>query len=132
MEIYVNLPVKDLERAKRFYNDLGFETKPEFSDDTATNAMISEHIVVMLLTEQRFKDFITGEIADATKTTEVLNALSADSREAVDGLADKALAAGAQPWRDPMNEGPMYGRSFQDPDGHVWEVFHMDMEQASL
>jgi uncharacterized protein len=131
MDIYVNLPVKDLERAKRFYNALGFETNPEFSDDTATNAIISEHIAVMLLTEERFKDFINGEIADATNTTEVLNALSADSREAVDELADKALAAGAQPWKDPMEEGPMYGRSFQDPDGHVWEVFHMDLEQAS-
>jgi uncharacterized protein len=127
MEIYVNLPVKDLERAQRFYNALGFETNPEFSDDTASNAMLSEHIFVMLLTENRFKDFINGDIADATKTTEVLNALSADSREAVDELADKALAAGAQPWRDQMEEGPMYGRSFQDPDGHVWEVFHMDM-----
>jgi uncharacterized protein len=90
MEIYINLPRKDLERAKRFYNDLGFETKPEYSDDTATNAMISEHIVVMLLTE----------------------------------------TAGAQPWMNPMDEGSMYGRSFQDPDGHVWEVFHMDTEQA--
>jgi predicted lactoylglutathione lyase len=131
MEIYVNLPVKDLERARRFYNGLGFETNPDFSDDTASNAMISEHIVVMLLTEERFRDFITGQIADATTSTEVLNALSADSREAVDELADKALAVGGQPWRDPMDEGPMYGRSFQDPDGHVWEVFHMDMGQAA-
>ncbi len=76
----------------------------------------------MLLTEERFRYFITGEIADATRTTEVLNALSADTREEVDETIEKALAAGGKPWRPTMDEGPMYGGSFQDPDGHVWEI----------
>jgi predicted lactoylglutathione lyase len=122
--IFVNLPVKDLETSKRFYAELGFKNDPRYTDEAAAAMSIDENIVVMLLTEERFKDFITGEIADPDET-EVLNALSADSREEVDRMADQALSAGGSPWRDAIEMGPMYSRSFGDPDGHVWEVLHM-------
>jgi uncharacterized protein len=125
--IFVNLPVKDLDAAKAFYEAIGFTNNPMFTDSTAAAMVLEENIVVMLLTEQRFKDFITGDIANAGTTTEVLNALSADSREEVDQLLAAAREAGAGPWKPVMDEGPMYGGSFTDLDGHVWEVLHMDM-----
>ena len=124
--IFVNLPVKDLNASRRFFTELGFEFNPEFSDDRAACMVVDENIFVMLLTEDRFRDFINGEIADATRTTEVLTALSASSREEVDELIEKALAAGGKEWKPIHEEGPMYGGSFQDPDGHVWEVLYMD------
>jgi predicted lactoylglutathione lyase len=86
-------------------------------------------IYAMLLTEERFHDFIDGEIADPD-TTEVLVALSADSRDEVDSLVEKAHAAGGRPCRDTLEQGPMYARSFRDPDGHVWEVIHMEQPAA--
>jgi predicted lactoylglutathione lyase len=125
--IFVNLPVKDLDAAKAFYEAIGFTNNPMFTDSTAAAMVIEENIVVMLLTEQRFKDFITGGIADASSAIEVLNCLSADSRAEVDEWLAKARAAGAKPWKPVMEEGPMYGGSFADLDGHVWEVLHMDM-----
>lgn len=123
--IFVNLPVKDLEASKRFYTELGFRNDERFTDHTAAAMALSEQIVVMLLTEEKFKSFINGEIADPD-TTEVLNCLSAESREEVDRMIEKALAAGGSEWMPPMDEGPMYGGSFRDPDGHVWEILHMD------
>jgi uncharacterized protein len=127
--IFVNLPVKDLDASKRFFDELGFSLDEKFSDDTAACLIIDENIFAMLLTEPKFREFINGEIADPS-TTETLLALSADSREDVDRLADKALASGGREWKPPVEQGPMYSRSFQDPDGHVWEVMHMDMSQA--
>jgi predicted lactoylglutathione lyase len=127
--LFVNLPVKDLEASKRFYDALGFENDPRFTDDSAACMVIDDNIFVMLLTEPKFRGFINGEIADAG-TTEVLNALSAADREEVDSLVERALASGGSPWRDTMEEGPMYVRTFQDPDGHVWEVMHMDIGAA--
>jgi predicted lactoylglutathione lyase len=124
--IFVNLPVKDLEASKRFYGDLGFDLNREFTDDTAACMVVDDNIFVMLLKEDRFRDFINGDIADATRTTEVLNCISADSRDEVDGLVEKAIAAGGKPWRPALEEGPMYAGSFQDLDGHVWEVLHME------
>jgi uncharacterized protein len=126
--IFVNLPVKDLEASKRFYAELGFENEPKFTDDQAACMIVDENIFVMLLVEERFRDFIDGEIADATSTTEVLNCLSAETREQVDELAGKAIAGGGKPWKPTLEEGPMYGGSFQDLDGHVWEVLHMDQQ----
>jgi uncharacterized protein len=123
--IFVNLPVKDLETSKRFFGELGFDFDPRFTDETAACMVIDENIYAMLLTEERFRDFIDGEIADPD-TTEVLVALSADNREEVDSLVEKALAAGGRPWKDTLEQGPMYERSFRDPDGHVWEVIHME------
>ena len=122
--IFVNLPVKDLDASKAFFGELGFSFEPQFTDDSAACMVVDDNIFVMLLVEERFKDFINGEIADAD-TTEVLTCLSAGSREEVDALVEKALAAGGEPWKEILEEGPMYGGSFRDLDGHVWEVLYM-------
>ena len=123
--IFVNLPVKDLPASRTFFDALGFSFNPEFSGDHGACMIVDENIFVMLLTEPFFQGFINGQIADATKATEVLVALSADSREDVDTMVAKALAAGGKAWKPTYAQGPMYGGSFQDLDGHVWEVFHM-------
>ncbi|GAA2984734.1 VOC family protein [Streptomyces fulvorobeus] len=124
--IFVNLPVKDLETTKGFFAKLGFSTNPQFSDETTACLVISDTIYAMLITEPKFKEFTRKEIADAGKSTEVILCLSAESREKVDELADAALAAGGSPANEPMDYGTMYGRSFQDPDHHIWEVMWMD------
>ncbi|GGT48006.1 VOC family protein [Streptomyces purpureus] len=126
--IFVNLPVKDLEASKAFWGKLGYSFNPQFSDDTAGCLVISDTIFAMLLTEAKFKEFTKPgkEIADASRTSEVLLALSAESREKVDELADAALNAGGTAAKEPMDYGTMYGRSFTDPDGHHWELIWMD------
>ncbi|PLR28433.1 glyoxalase [Caulobacter zeae] len=125
--IFVNLPVADLDRSKAFFEALGFSINPQFSDETAACVVVSETIFVMLLTHDKFRQFITGEISDAHAATEVLTCLSAESRQEVDDLLAKALANGGKAWKPIMDMGPMYGASFQDPDGHVWELMYMDM-----
>ena len=127
--IFVNLPVKDLAASMRFFTELGFDFNPEFSDDSAACMVVDQNIYVMLLVEDRFHDFINGEIGDPA-TTEVITCLTADSREHVDETVSRALAAGGKPWKPTMSDGPMYGGSFQDPDGHVWELMHMDLGAA--
>jgi uncharacterized protein len=132
--IFVNLPVKDLEAAKRFYTGLGFPVNLQFTNDEAAAIVIEENISVMLLTEARFRDFITGDISDTAKGKEALICLSASDRAEVDAMLDKALANGGKPWMPAQDHGFMYGVSFQDPDGHVWEVMWMDtaaMEQGA-
>jgi predicted lactoylglutathione lyase len=130
-QIFVNLPVKDLDKSKKFFTDIGFTINPQFTDEKAACVVISEQIYAMILREEFFKTFIPKtQIADATKSTEVLVALSADNKEKVDEMADKALAAGASKLREPEDHGFMYTRSFQDPDGHIWEVFWMDINAA--
>ncbi len=124
--IFVNLPVSDLAKSMAFFKALGYSFNEQFTDETAASLVISENIYVMLLTHAKMKEFTRKEIADATKTTEVIVCLTCDSRAAVDTLADKALAAGGSNCREPMEYGTMYGRSFQDPDGHIWEAFWMD------
>lgn len=124
--LFVNLPVKDVEVSKRFFGELGFDFNQEFSDDQAACMVVDDNIYVMLLVEDRFRDFINDEIADSSTTTEAINCLSAESREQVDELVEKAVAAGGKRWKPIMEEGPMYGGSFQDPDGHVWELLYMD------
>ncbi len=123
--IFVNLPVKNLDASKGFFGELGFSFNPQFSDESAACMIVEENIYVMLVTESRFKDFINGEISDATKATEVLTCLSADSKEQIDQLVAKAIAAGGKAWKPAMEQGPMYGGSFQDIDGHVWELMYM-------
>jgi uncharacterized protein len=118
--IFVNLPVKDLTAATDFYLGLGFTKNFQFSDDTCSAIVISDTIVVMLLTEKRFSDFVVGDVRGEKGSTEVINCLSAASRAEVDDLHRKALAHGGAEWKDLMEEGPMYGHSFTDPDGHVW------------
>jgi uncharacterized protein len=125
-KIFVNLAVKDLQRTVAFFTELGFEFDPRFTDEQATCMIVSEDAYVMLLVDERFKDFTRKPTADSTTETEVIVALSAESREEVDELADKALRAGGSPANDPMEMGFMYGRSFHDPDGHLWELIWMD------
>ncbi len=124
--IFVNLPVADLEASKAFYLALGYTVDPRFSDDKATSIVISEHIVVMLLTGPFFATFCTKPTADARAVTEVRNCLSMESREAVDRLVDAAVAAGGREERSVMDMGFMYMRAFDDLDGHVWEIAWMD------
>ncbi|MFJ3584934.1 VOC family protein [Streptomyces sp. NPDC090127] len=126
--IFVNLPVKDLETTKAFWGKVGYSFNPQFSDDTTACMVISDTIFVMLLSEAKFKEFTAPgkELVDATRSTEVLLTLSAESREKVDELADSALVAGGTAAKEPIDFGSMYGRSFTDPDGHHWEVMWMD------
>ncbi len=129
-KIFVNLPVRDLDRSKSFFEALGFSFNEQFTDDTAACMVISEDIYAMLLTHAKFKEFTPKDIADTGKTTEVLTALSQDSREAVDRMAAAALKAGATEARPAADHGFMYERSFNDPDGHIWEMFWMDSAVA--
>ena len=123
---FVNLPVKDLKRAVDFFTALGFTFNQQFTDETATCMIVSEDSLVMLLVESRFKEFTKKAVANAGATTEVIMGISADSREEVDAIVNKALSAGGKPANDPMDHGFMYGWSFQDPDDHLWEVIWMD------
>ena len=128
--IFVNLPVADVEAAKRFYVALGCKVNPLFTTEDCASIVIEDNIVIMLLAEPRFREFIVNDIA-GRDTTEVLVCLSADSRDEVDAFCDKALAAGAERWKDPQDHGFMYGRSFRDLDGHVIEVMWMDVQAAT-
>jgi predicted lactoylglutathione lyase len=124
--IFPNLAVKDLDCAVAFFTELGFSFDPRFTDETATAMIVNEQATVMLLTRDRFKDFTKKELVDSARQVEAIIALSAESREDVDAFADNALAAGGSPANEPMDLGFMYGRSFDDPDGHQWEIFWMD------
>lgn len=126
-QIFVNLPVKDLQKSIAFFTELGFSFNPQFTDENAGSLVIDEGIVVMLLAEPFFKTFTTKEISDASTTTEVLVCIGVESRQEVDEIVDKALAAGGQPANETNDMGFMYGRSFQDLDGHIWEITYMDM-----
>ncbi len=126
-QIFVNLPVKDLNKAIGFFSKLGFSFNPQFTDENATCMVIGENIFAMLLVEKFFKGFIPGkEIADASKTAEVLVALSAGSRQEVDRMVGNAVSAGGSEYREAADHGWMYARAFQDLDGHVWEIVYMD------
>lgn len=125
-QIFVNLPVQDLQKSMDFYTKLDFKVNPQFTDSTAACIVISEEIYVMLLTKPKFKEFTTKEIADATKTSEVLLCLSCESRERVKELADRAVSVGGKKFIEPKDYGFMLQHTFQDPDGHVWELIHMD------
>ena len=128
--IFVNLPVKSVAASRAFFGALGFSFNEQFCSENTACMVIEENIFAMLLEHERFQDFINGDIADAHKATEVLTCLSAASRAEVDGLLSKALAAGGKPWKPVLDMGPMYGCSFQDLDGHVWELMYMD--QAAM
>lgn len=125
-KIFVNLPVQDLRKSIDFFTRLGFEFDARFTDENATCMVIGADSFVTLLVKDFFATFTTKEVCDAARHTEVVVALSADSRAGVDELVGKALAAGGQPSKEAMDQGGMYGRSFQDLDGHLWEVMWMD------
>lgn len=125
--IFVNLPVKDLAKSKAFFGKLGFSFNPQFTDDTAASMIINDgSIYAMLLTHAKWKEFTDKEIPDAKKFCGVMNALSLESRDAVETMFNKAIAAGATETRPPVDMGMMYQRSFDDLDGHTWELFWMD------
>jgi len=129
-QMFVNLAVEDLERSVDFFTKLGFEFDPRFTDETATSMIVGEGAYVMLLTKPKFSEFTPKPLVDPAAQTEVLIAISAQSREGVDELTDAALAAGGSAASDPLDYGFMYSRSFQDPDGHIWEVLWMDLAAA--
>lgn len=126
-QIFVNLPVKDLEKSKAFFSALGFSFNEQFTNEKGACLIIGENIYAMLLVEEFFKSFIKKDIVDSSKFAEVINVFSLDSKEQVNELADKALAAGASQYIEPQDYGWMYSRAFQDLDGHLWEVMHADL-----
>lgn len=125
-KVFINLPVKDLKKSMAFFQGLGFSFNLQFTDDNAACMIISESAFSMLLSEKFFKGFTPKEVADATKTTEVLVALDCASREEVDETVRKAVAAGGSTYAEPKDHGFMYQHGFQDLDGHIWEIFYMD------
>lgn len=126
MKMFVNLPVKNLDRTVEFFTKIGFTFDKRFTDSTATCMVTGDDNYVMLLTEEKFKAFTPRPISDATKATEVLVALQCDSREQVDKYVRDAVAAGGKTYSKPNDLGFMYGHGFQDLDGHIWELFYMD------
>ena len=126
-KLFVNLPVRDLGRSVAFFTGLGFAFDPQFTDERATAMVVNDEAFVMLLVEDFFSTF-TGQPVPATR--EAVIALSASSRDEVDGLVAQALATGGAPAQEPMSDGPMYGWSFLDPDGHQWELIHLDLTAA--
>lgn len=125
-QIFVNLAVKDLIKSKAFFEQLGYSFNPQFTNESGACMIISDTIYAMLLTEPFFKSFTSKEIVDAKKSTEVLICLSAESREHVDEVVRKAVAAGGRIYNDPQDHGFMYGHGFEDLDGHQWEFAYMD------
>ena len=125
-KIFVNLPVKNLDQAVGFFTKLGYTFNPQFTDETATCMIVAEDIFVMLLTEAKFQTFTPKAICDAKQSTEVLVCLSCESRQQVDDLVRKAVAAGGTTYNEPQDHGFMYGHGFQDLDGHIWELIYMD------
>ena len=129
-QIFVNLPVKDLEKSVQFFTKLGYTFDPQFNDENATCMIVGENIFVMLLVESFFKTFTRKAVCDATKSTEVLMGLSAESRAKVDELVAKAVAAGGTTPIEPKDHGFMYQHGYQDLDGHLWELFYMEPSAA--
>lgn len=123
---FVNLPVKDLNKTKEFFSKLGFEFNPQFTNELAACMIIGNNVFAMLLTEEHFRNFTKKDIADTDNSTEAIMALQVDSREKVDEIVNNALAAGGKPSKEAQDHGFMYGWSFQDIDGHLWELFFMD------
>jgi predicted lactoylglutathione lyase len=129
-KIFVNLPVKNLNKSVEFFTKLGFTFNAQFTDETATCMIVAEDIFVMLLTEAKFKTFTPKEICDTTKSTEVLVCLSTESREKVDEMVRKAIGAGGKTYNEPQDHGFMYGHGFLDLDGHTWELIYMEPSAA--
>jgi uncharacterized protein len=125
-KVFINLPVKNLQKSIDFFSSLGFSFNPQFTDDTATCMIIGENIFAMLLVEEKFRTFTKKDISDAKRTTEVLIAIDAESREAVNDMVKKAEIAGGSIYREPDDHGWMYAHCFADLDGHQWEILYMD------
>ncbi|NOV31803.1 VOC family protein [Methylomonas sp. ZR1] len=130
-QIFINLAVKHLDQSVAFFTALGYTFNAQFTDETATCMIVSENIFVMLLTEDKFRTFTPNSICDATKSTEVLICLSCQSRDEVDGMVSKAVAAGGSTYNQPQDHGFMYAHGFQDLDGHIWELVYMAPDAVS-
>ena len=130
-QIFVNLPVKQLARSIEFFTKLGFTFDPKFTDDNATCMIVGENIFVMLLVDKFFQTFTSKDICDASKSTEVLVCLSLESRETVDTMVGKAVAAGAVAAKESKDYGFMYQHGFEDLDGHLWELIYMKPNAAT-
>jgi len=128
-KIFLNLAVKDLNKAVSFYNELGFSTNPKFTNEKGACIVIDENIFVMILVEEFYKTFTNKQICDSATTSEVLISISLDSRKQVDEMFEKAVKAGGTDYIEGKDYGWMYQRTFLDPDGHHWEVFYMDESQ---
>ena len=129
-KIFVNLPVKDLNKSVAFFTKLGYSFNPQFTDETATCMIVSDEIFVMLLTHEKFRGFTPKPISDATKATEVLVCLSVETRAKVDEMVRDAVAAGGSTHSQPQDHGFMYGHGFTDIDGHIWELVYLQAEVA--
>jgi predicted lactoylglutathione lyase len=125
-KIFINLAVKDLNKTVEFFTKLGFKFNPQFTNEHGTCMIVSDDIFVMLLVEQFFKSFTQKEICDAKKYTEVLIALSAESRDKVDEIVKAAVNAGGKTYSKSQDHGWMYQHAFEDLDGHQWEIAYMD------
>jgi predicted lactoylglutathione lyase len=130
-KIFVNLPVKKLDSSINFFRSIGYPHNPEFTDETGACIVISEDIYVMILTHEKFKEFTRKEISDSSKTSEVIVALAVDSKEKVNELVENAIKAGGTQALEAKDYGFMFQRSFQDLDGHLWEVVWMDLPAAT-
>ncbi len=128
-KIFISLPVSDLKKSMDFYTAIGFTNNPMFTDETAACMVLTEEIYVMLLTHNKFSEFTTKEIADTSKTAAVINCVSVDSPEELNIFIDSALNAGAKETKEPIDFGFMQQKSFEDIDGHLWEVTYMDMSK---
>lgn len=126
-KMFLNIPVKDLDRSIDFYSKLGFSFDQQFTNEDATSIILGDDILVMLLREDFFKKFTNKPVANAKESTEVLICISAQSRDEVDEIVELAIAAGGFSPVPTQDHGWMYGRSFEDPDGHIWEVSYLDM-----
>ena len=125
-KIFVNLPVKNLNKSIEFFTKLGFTFNQQFTDETATCMIVTDDIFVMLLTEDKFKSFTPKEICDTKKYTEVLVCLSLENRRQVDEMVQKAVSAGGATYNEALDHGFMYSHGFQDLDGHIWELIYME------
>ena len=129
-DIYINLPVKSLPKSRAFFESMGYSFNPEWSNEHGACLVLGEHISAMLLTEKFFAGFTTNPISDAGKATEVINCLACESREEVDALVVKAIAAGGTSPKPAIDHGFMYGHGFQDLDGHIWELMALSPKAA--
>ena len=127
-QIFVNIPVKDLGKSIEFFTKLGFTFDEKFTDEKATCMIIGENIFAMLLVENFYKNFTNKQIIDAHKNNEFLIGLTAENREEVDEIYNKAITAGGTISNNAYDYGWTYGKSFQDLDGHIWEVFFLDLQ----
>ena len=124
-QIFVNLPIADMAKSQAFFRALGYSFNPDFTNEKGAALVLGDNLFAMLLVHDFFKTFTGRPVADAKKSTEVIVCLACDSREQVDTLVAKAVAAGGKAPRQPLDHGFMYGHGFEDLDGHIWELVHM-------